>query len=519
MNFRRTLFIALAALVAVSAFAQLSPEVRDWPKSAVSYLLTEEEQNRWKNVKTDADARAFAELFWARRDPTPGTPVNEFRAEFESRVEFADRQFGEGRKKGSLTDRGKLYIMLGPPTKPIQRSGAQSGMAATPGSTGEGARQIWIYEQSKTSLPLGTAEAQFSFSDQFGTNQWVYDRGGRVDANGLYRAAAQASITQPNLTVAPGAQPAPTQTVQLPPPAAPAAPASDAGAIRTESLRTAMTEFKAAKTNPFKAATVTYAELLSPTGEYFVPVQLYIPKSAGLTADSVTTFFGVIEDATGKTVAEFEEPAKLASSNADLYFDRSLKLAPGTYRATLGLAADGKPVVMASSPMELKALSKDAAGLSRLLVSGDVHETAEAAVIGAPFAFGRVKIVPKGDRTFTNKDEITYFVEVVNPAIDEATNSPKLQVKLDLVQGGTGGTPARTISAPIADAAALPLSGQPGPGQYAILAGIPLGQMKNPLPAGDYTLRVKVFDQVKKENWTVEEKLKLVNAPAATAGQ
>ena len=517
MNFRRTLSFALASLVAVSAFAQLSPEFRDWPKSAVSYLLTEEEQNRWKNVKTDADARAFAELFWARRDPTPGTPANEFRAEFESRVEFADRQFGEGRKKGSLTDRGKLYVMLGPPTKPIQRVGAQSGMA-TPGSTTEGARQIWIYEQSKSKLPLGTTEAQFAFTDQFGTNQWVYERGGRVDVNGLYRAAAQASITQPNLTVAPGAQPAPAQTVQIPPPAAPAATAPAAG-VRTESLRTAMTEFKAAKTNPFKTATVTFTELLSPTGDYFVPVQLYIPKSAGLTADSVSTFFGIVEDATGKTVLEFEEPAKLSSSNGDLYFDRSLKLPAGTYRATLGLAADGKPVVMAAAPMELKALSKDVSGLSRLLVSGDVHETAEAAMIGAPFAFGRVKIVPKGDRVFTNKDEITYFVEVVNPAVDEATNQPKLQVKLDLVQSPTGGKPGRTISAPIADAAALPLSGQPGPGQYAILAGIPLGQMKNPLPAGDYTLRVKVFDQVKKENWTVEEKLTLVNAPATTAAQ
>jgi hypothetical protein len=277
-------------------------------------------------------------------------------------------------------------------------------------------------------------------------------------------------------------------------------------------------EFRAAKTSPYKPVSVYFTEMVSPAGDYFVPVQLYIPKSAELTAEAMTTFFGVVHDEQGNQVAVFEEPAKVSASSGDLYFDKSLTLKAGKYTATLGLAgADGRPVVMASAPMELKELSKDTTGVSRLIVAADVHQTEEAAPAGAPYAFGRVKVVPKGDRTITNKDEMTYFVELVNPGIDEATNLPKIQVKLDLVGTGEKGKPGRSIGAPLSDAAPLPLTGAAGPGQYAIMASIPLGDMKNPLPPGDYTLRVKVFDQVKKESWTLEQPLKIVAAPAAAA--
>ena len=96
---------------------------------------------------------------------------------------------------------------------------------------------------------------------------------------------------------------------------------------------------------------------------------------------------------------------------------------------------------------------------------------------------------------------------------------PKLQVKLELAGAGTKEKPGKTISAPISDATALPLTGAPGVGQYAIMAGIPLGEMKTPLPAGDYTLRVKVYDQVKKQSWTVEQPMKLIVGTATPAAK
>ena len=521
MKFSRNFLVAAAllSLLAISAFAQVSQEFKDWSTGPATWLMTEEEKTRWKTVKTDADARAFVDLFWARRDPTPGTPANEFRNEYNDRVEYADRQFAEGKKKGSMTERGRMFIVLGSPAR-ISRlaSDEQQGDSGVRAMQNAGARQVWVYERDKTKYPLAATTAQIVFLDQYRTGVWSYER--TPVANDMQRRALTSYLTQPNLTEVPAAvTQVPAATAQLPAPT-PASPAVMT-AFKTESLRTAVTEFKSAKTNPYNnKVAVTFTELVSPAGEFYVPVQLYIPKSAGLTAESVTTFFGVVEDTAGNTVVVFEEPATLSTSKGDLYFDRSLTLAPGTYRATLGLsAADGKPVVMSTTPMELKAFGKDTKGISRLILANDIHETEQAALAGAPYAFGRVKIVPKGDRVFTNKDGINYFLEVMNPAMDETTNAPKLQVKLDLIQSSTGGKPGRTISAPLSDASPLPLTGQPGAGQYAILAGIPLGQMKNPLPAGDYTLRVKVIDQVAKENWTAEQKLTLVAAPADSASK
>jgi GWxTD domain-containing protein len=515
---------ALAAILAVSAFAQLSAEHRDWANGPVKWIMTAEETAKWKSVKKDADAKAFIDLFWARRDPTPATPENEFKADFDRRVEYANAQFGQARKKGALTDRGRVFIVLGPPysvsrTNPEGQGTVQSpfGDTTTAGEVpstiqGYSPKQIWKYDQTKTTVDLGQPTAEIAFIDQYASNDWTLERLARTNVDDLLKRTINAAITQPNITSAPTfAQAAPVPAPVAPQPAAPVATG-----LTTPALRTAIDEFRAAKTNPYKPLGITYTELLTPTGEFFVPVQLYIPKDANLTAEGATTFFGVVEDNAGTQVLTFEEPAKLSATKGDLYFDKSLKLQPGSYKATLGLAgADGKPLIMASTPMEVKDLPAATPGISRLVLAGELIQTEEAAPVGAPYAFGRVKIVPKGDRTFSNRDELTYFVEVINPAIDEGTNLPKLQVKLELqAAAGKDGKPGRKISAPPSDVNALPLTGTPGPGQYAVVAGIPLGEMKNPLAPGDYTFRLTVYDQVGKQNWTTEQNIKLVAGPA-----
>jgi GWxTD domain-containing protein len=524
MTFNQRVVIAClsAAIIAGSAFGQLSVQFSEWGRGPAQWLMTEEESAKWKTLRTDAEAQAFVDLFWARRDPTPATPVNEFRQEFEERVKFADEQFTQARKKGSMTDRGQIYIVLGRPYK-IQRTtpATQQPNTLSPGTQRElgtsqtEPKQLWIYEQAQTRINLGQATAQVAFVDQYGTNDWTLERTGRTNIAELLNRGRQSYVVSPNLTEAPQiattATPQP-QPQQLPTAATP--PATDTlAAFKTESLKMAIAEYKAAKADPFKDKRVgiTYTELLTPAGDYFVPVQLYIPKAANLTADAVTTFFGLIEDKEGNTVAIFEEPARLSSSKGDLYFDRAVMLKPGSYRATLGLAGtDGKPAVIAAAPMELKDLNKDTTAVSRLILATDLHEMEQAAPPGAAYAFGKLKVVPKGDRVFTNKDEITYFIELINPGIDETTNAPKIQVKLDMVPPASSGR--KPIGAPIAEASPLPLSGTPGRGQYAIIASIPLGNMTNPLPPGEYTFRVKVFDQVAKQNFTAEQKLQLVAA-------
>ena len=86
---RLSIIAAAIAVIAVSAFA-LSPEHVSWGKGPAQYLMTKEEIAQWKAITTDEQAEKFIALFWARRDPTPATPQNEFREQFELRVKQAD---------------------------------------------------------------------------------------------------------------------------------------------------------------------------------------------------------------------------------------------------------------------------------------------------------------------------------------------------------------------------------------------------------------------------------------------
>ncbi|MBC8043639.1 MAG: GWxTD domain-containing protein [Rhizobacter sp.] len=55
--------------------------------------------------------------FWKQKDPTPDTEFNEVMAEYYRRVDYAFFNFYTTREYGWRTDRGKIYILYGEPTK------------------------------------------------------------------------------------------------------------------------------------------------------------------------------------------------------------------------------------------------------------------------------------------------------------------------------------------------------------------------------------------------------------------
>jgi len=59
------------------------------------------------------------EEFWKKRDPTPETETNEFKNEYFVRIGEANRFFTEAAEPGWLQDRGRVDILLGPPTNRI----------------------------------------------------------------------------------------------------------------------------------------------------------------------------------------------------------------------------------------------------------------------------------------------------------------------------------------------------------------------------------------------------------------
>jgi GWxTD domain-containing protein len=500
------MFLAIAAAFAVSAFA-LSDEYAQFGKGPAQFLMTKDEQAQWRAVKTDDEAKKFIDDFWARRGA-------QAKAEFEAKVKYADEHFAEPHKKGSMSDRGHVLIVLGGPAKRTQsQPQMNTPPRIDPNAANEDqaadqprARQVWEYEQGKTpGLPMPVLDV--AFVDTLNNGEWKLERTrASGDYNQVFDKFNEATVAAHSNAPAQTATTTTTTTTETTKttttgPAASVPPAQ----LKNAAYQKAVDDLKAGKSAINKNVFTTYTQLVSPTGEFYVPVELFIPKSSSLTPDSADTFFGVVEDAGGKAVYAFEEPAKLATSKDEQFVDKTLDLPTGKYTAYLGLAKGDAPVVITSKPLDITTVAKDATGTSQLILSNNIFETEKAAPVKSAYAFGRLKVVPKANLTFTTADELTYFVELHNPGIDPATNLPKLQVKLEL----SGGKLTKPIPRPLSDVTALPLSGAPGPGEYAIIDSIQLEAIKSALAPGDYLLKVKIVDTVSKQTYNLEQSFKI----------
>jgi len=105
-----TALVALC-LTAVFVTAQTpATPYQKWVDEDVVYIIRKEERAAFQALRTDEEREKFIEQFWQRRDPTPGTPANEFKEEHYRRIAYAAAHFG-----GWKTDRARIYITFGPP--------------------------------------------------------------------------------------------------------------------------------------------------------------------------------------------------------------------------------------------------------------------------------------------------------------------------------------------------------------------------------------------------------------------
>jgi GWxTD domain-containing protein len=117
-----------------------------WLKEDVAYIITEQERTAFKALQSDPEREHFIEQFWLRRDPTPGTPDNEFKEEHYRRIAYANRSFTTAAGlPGWKTDRGRIYITYGPPDE--KESHPSGGSYRRPAEQGGGTTTTFPFEQ------------------------------------------------------------------------------------------------------------------------------------------------------------------------------------------------------------------------------------------------------------------------------------------------------------------------------------------------------------------------------------
>lgn len=96
-------------------YKTLNPDYQQF-YDLISYIATDHEKDVFLMLDNDRDRQAYINIFWNQRDPTKGTPENEFKEEHLRRFEYANYYFRHGSPmSGWKTDRGRIYIILGPP--------------------------------------------------------------------------------------------------------------------------------------------------------------------------------------------------------------------------------------------------------------------------------------------------------------------------------------------------------------------------------------------------------------------
>jgi GWxTD domain-containing protein len=112
--------LAAAGLLALTLIpapdAPLPERYRVWLDEEVGYIITPKERDVFLRLETDKERDVFIDAFWNQRDPTPGTTRNEFKEEHYRRLDYANKIYGRSSPlPGWKTDRGRVYIVLGPP--------------------------------------------------------------------------------------------------------------------------------------------------------------------------------------------------------------------------------------------------------------------------------------------------------------------------------------------------------------------------------------------------------------------
>ena len=103
-----------------------------WLDEDALWILTDQERADFSKLNTNQQRDEFVVAFWERRNPTPQSSRNPYKEVHYQRLAYANTHFAAA-VPGYRTDRGRFYILYGPPDSVDSRPGS------TPPS------EIWRY--------------------------------------------------------------------------------------------------------------------------------------------------------------------------------------------------------------------------------------------------------------------------------------------------------------------------------------------------------------------------------------
>ena len=488
---------------------ELGNPYQEW-LTAVSHTITPAERKSFLRPQTNEEREQFIETFWARRNPDPGSGVNPFKEEYYRRIAYANEHFSSG-IPGWKTDRGKIYIMWGPPDE--IDSHPSGGPYHRPSSEGGGDTTTFPFEDWTYHYLPGIGEnVELEFVDPTMTGEYhlttdpsekdalTYVPGAgltELEAMGLSRKGDRFTRSDGTHMGTPlGMQPESMNEfsrlelyskIFQPPP------------VKFKDLEAIVTSRIIRNQLPFQ---YRFDFLKITDGTDLVPVTVEIPnkemsfKDKDGVQSATLHVFGRVSTLGGRIAQTFEDTVKQQIPSALLshelggrsIYQKAIPLRPGLYRLDLVVKdVNSGNVGVINTRLPVPQYTDSKLSSSTLILADEIQGVSARDIGLGQFVLGDVKVRPRLNDTFKRNETLGFYMQVYNLKMDPKTHHTSATIKYLIT-----GSDKKTVVQETDGGAQLGDTGE----QINIEKKLPLAA----LTPGHYKLQITVRDNVSEQD-------------------
>jgi GWxTD domain-containing protein len=483
---------------------------KKWMQEDVLYIITDEEKQAFKRLKTDEERQEFVEQFWMRRDPTPDTEENEYKEEHYRRIAYANDHYASG-IPGWKTDRGMIYIKYGAPDeidshpsggsyeRPIEEGGGETStfpfedwryryiegvgtnvMIEFVDTTMSGEYHISLDPEEKDAL-LYVPGAGLTLSEQMGLSDKT-QRFNRTDGTHMGTGTNPLPESMNEFTK--------LETY---------ANLMKAPVIKFKDLDAMVSSNVKYNTLPMSVR-VDYIRVTDSTVYANVMVQF---KNSDLNyaqkdkiAKATINVYGRITTLTRRSVNWFEDtlvseiPAEMLqqSMNGSQIYSKRIPLAPGTYRLNV-VAKDtvGNTANTYEVALNVPHYEEDQLAASSVILADQLERVPTNSIGTGQFVIRSSKVRPRINDVFKQNETMGIYTEFYNLGMDEKTKKPSGNIEYEVMNSDN-----KTVMSQTEDLTTIPNAS-------SFLVTVEKKLPLKSLPPGRYTLKLKIDDKLKNQ--------------------
>ena len=449
---------------------ELKGTYKTWLNDEVPYIISDEERKAFMSLANDEERDAFIEQFWQRRNPDPDSPENTYREEHYRRIAYANEHFAAG-KPGWKTDRGHIYIAYGPADS--IDSHPSGGTYERPMEEGGGTTSTFPFEQWHYRYLEGIGEnvdLEFVDTCQCGDYHFTIDRSekdalkyvpnagntrfeemGKSDRKDRFSHGGLEQLG--NGPVGNSQESKEFDRIEL------AAKVFAPPPVKFKDLEAYFSEHKILSGPPFPFDVRTdFVKVTDNTDLMPITLQIRNRDITFVTKDGVAkgvvNILGKVTTLTDKTVQTFEDtvevnqPAELLEKSLDrksVYW-KALPLVPGIYRLDIVIKDVNNPehVGLYARGITVPTFEEEKLGTSSLILADQMNTVSSRDigngnfVIGNTFIRPRVAANPGTPVSYPRTQPLSFWMQVYNLGIDEATKSNSATVTYQITDLASG---------------------------------------------------------------------------------